>query len=102
MNAATLVPPGLPASLPGDHRLQLPLSQFFATVNWDDQPPASPTAAAVLSENHPGPLSLSLRVEHFLGSINWEGTGSVAVVQTITEPPPSSADFTLEGFSELF
>ncbi|WP_448571079.1 hypothetical protein [Trichothermofontia sp.] len=84
--------------------LTLTVQQFFATVNWDDQPLAVQELKRTSIQTG-GPLSLTLTVSQFMSAFPWDGKAIAAPIpleETLPIAEAKGQDLTVDDFSNLF
>jgi hypothetical protein len=99
----TLTPPqknGSTPHAPSEAWLQASVQSFFASLNWDDNPPEVQQVRLATSNS---PLDLTLSVSQFFTAVNWDGS-AIAAPTPIQAPisAPKANDLTLDDFSSLF
>lgn len=85
--------------------LQSSVQKFFTGINWDDNPPEVQKAKIASSEpGNAGPLNLTMPVNQFFATFNWDGSaiaGAVPQQQSFSQTPKPN-EITLDDFSSLF
>ncbi|HEY9641873.1 MAG TPA: hypothetical protein V6C57_15405 [Coleofasciculaceae cyanobacterium] len=90
---------------PLPHWKQQSVQTFFSTFNWDDHSPkVQELKLTAFQQPSDQPLSLTLKVSEFFGTVNWDGNAIANPLNFLEEFPTESASdaFTLEDFSDLF
>jgi len=80
------------------------VQQFFAAVNWDDQPLAVQELKRTSIQTG-GPLSLTLTVSQFMSAFPWDGkaiAAPVALEEVLPIAETKGPDLTVDDFSNLF
>lgn len=82
--------------------LQQSVRQFLGRVNWDGDPPEIQRLKTTALQNASHPLSLTLTVDQFFSTVNWQGNAIATPTHPAIPVPPRIDTFTLDDFAHLF
>ncbi|NJL35363.1 MAG: hypothetical protein HC899_00410 [Leptolyngbyaceae cyanobacterium SM1_4_3] len=85
-----------------DSWLQQTVHQFFTAFNWEGHSPEVQELKLTALQGSDASLSLTLTVTQFFGAIAWDGSAIATTPSLTASTTPSTEDFTLEDFSDLF